>query len=210
MHIVNTIDFNKQKHISTLVSLIESYTKITNFSFIHMKPFIPLILGTSRKDNNSEKIAAYLLDTLTQRGDVEVQLVKPEEFISGRTIPSWEEDAKAKNWRDLATRANAFIIITPEYNHGYPGELKMLLDAAYKEYTGKPVVLCGVSAGPFGGVRVVEQLVQVVRELGMKVLSFSLHFPMVKELTSLSKEDLDKQYAERMEKMIDLLLKEIK
>jgi NAD(P)H-dependent FMN reductase len=50
-------------------------------------------------------------------------------------------------------RCDGLIIVTPEYNHGYPGLLKHALDMNLKEYIHKAVGICGVSAGPFGGAR---------------------------------------------------------
>lgn len=56
------------------------------------------------------------------------------------------------------TRADGLVIVSPEYNHGYPGEMKLMLDQLYKEYNRKPVGICGVSSGALGGARMVEQL----------------------------------------------------
>jgi NAD(P)H-dependent FMN reductase len=57
-----------------------------------------------------------------------------------------------------AWHADGFIIVSPEYNHSYPGELKMLLDMLFSQYAHKPVGICGVSSGAWGGTRMVEQL----------------------------------------------------
>src|SRR5712671_4883504 len=72
-------------------------------------------------------------------------------------------------------------IETPEYNHGYPGLLKHALDMCLEEYIHKVVGLVGVSAGPFGGSRVIEQMVQVVRELGLAVTFTDLNFSKVRD-----------------------------
>jgi NAD(P)H-dependent FMN reductase len=63
-------------------------------------------------------------------------------------------------------RADAYVLITPEYNHGYPAVLKNALDTVFAEWGGKPVGFVGYG-GPGGGVRAVEQLRQVVIELDM-------------------------------------------
>jgi NAD(P)H-dependent FMN reductase len=57
-------------------------------------------------------------------------------------------------WRLQTTRKKA----RKEYNHSYPGELKMLLDMLFSQYAHKPVGICGVSSGAWGGTRMVEQL----------------------------------------------------
>lgn len=191
-----------------LSSLLKKHMiTIHHIIFLPMeKLFIPVILGTSRKDNMSEKAAAYIVEVLKFRNDIEVQLIRPEEYTHGYTIPSWEETELTTPWKDIVKKAKAFIIVTPEYNHGYPGELKLLLDQELAGYLGKPVGLCGVSAGGFGGTRVVEQLTQVVRELGMIVLSYSLYFPKVKEIFGMPKEELEKSYKDRILKMADILV----
>jgi NAD(P)H-dependent FMN reductase len=77
---------------------------------------------------------------------------------------------------EQVSRADGYVIVAPEYNHGYPGELKMLLDTFGKEYSRKPVAICGVSDGPTGGARAVEQLRQVVVELGMVPTARAVYF----------------------------------
>src|SRR5205814_10618622 len=77
------------------------------------------------------------------------------------------EQKKDPAFSDLVTRADGLILVVPEYNHGYPGLLKHALDMNLEEYIHKAVGICGVSAGPFGGARVIEALLPVVRELGL-------------------------------------------
>jgi len=73
------------------------------------------------------------------------------------------------------------VIVSPEYNHGYPGALKSVLDLLLKEYIHKAVAFVGVPAGPWGGTRVIEALVPTVRELGLAVTFADLDFPKVQE-----------------------------
>ena len=85
-------------------------------------------------------------------------------------------------WADTVGSLDAFIIVTPEYNHGYPGELKMLLDMLFSQYAHKPVGICGVSSGAWGGTRMVEQLRQVCLALHMVPTGEAVYFPKVQEL----------------------------
>jgi hypothetical protein len=64
-------------------------------------------------------------------------------------------------------RADALVIVAPEYNHGYPGLLKHVLDTNLKEYIHKAAGIVGVSAGIFGGARAIQNLIPVLRELGL-------------------------------------------
>ena len=111
-----------------------------------MKKFIPIILGTARAGRQSEKVAKAVYALLQNREDMEVKLIDVKDYIHGQTIPPWEKNDITKPWREIVARADGFFIVTPEYNHGYPGELKMLLDQELEAYFGKKVVVCGVSA----------------------------------------------------------------
>ncbi|MDD5342373.1 MAG: NAD(P)H-dependent oxidoreductase [Patescibacteria group bacterium] len=143
------------------------------------KPYIPIVLGTAREGRQSEKVAQAVLHILKSREDIEIELIDVKEYIHGRTIPPSENNKLTKPWQEIVKRASAFLIVTPEYNHGYPGELKMLLDQDYDNYTGKLVVVCGVSKGIFGGTRVVENLLPVLRQLGLIVSQFSINVSRV-------------------------------
>lgn len=171
------------------------------------KKFIPVILGTGRTGRNSEKVAQYVVEVLKERSDIEVELVDVLDYTFGRTIPTYENNSQTKPWQEIAKRADAFVIVFPEYNHGYPGELKMLLDQDLENYKGKKVLLCGVSAGGFGGVRGVENLLPVCRELGLMALQSSLYFSKVGEVFDQTKDELDKIYRENINKTVDLLIK---
>lgn len=168
-----------------------------------MKPLIPVILGTAREGRQSEHVARYIYETLSGRDDVEAIFIDVKEHTHGRTIPPFEGNTLTQVWCELVEKAQGFIIVSPEYNHGYPGELKLLLDQDLAHYAGKPVGLCGVSAGPLGGARVVEQLVQVARELGLISLSYSLYFPAVQDIFKQERSKIDEQYKNRILKLMD-------
>ena len=70
----------------------------------------------------------------------------------------------------------------PEYNHGYPGMLKHILDSNLKEYIHKAVGVCGVSAGGFGATRMIENLLPVLRELGLVTIFWDGNFSGAQKL----------------------------
>ena len=76
-------------------------------------------------------------------------------------------------WAEKIAEADGFIIVTPEYNHGYPSNLKNNIDSIYKEWNKKPV--CFVAYGSTGGARVVQQLRGVAIELQMAPIRPSVH-----------------------------------
>ena len=164
------------------------------------KPLITLILGTARKGRQSEKVAQAILKIIKKREDCQVELADVKDYTHGHTIPDWEENELTKPWRDLVKKTSAFLIVTPEYNHGYPGELKLLLDQELKAYDKIPVVVCATSAGGFGGTRVVENLLPVFRELGMLISHYSIHVSRVGDFVP------DEKFEERVNKAVAILL----
>ena len=142
--------------------------------------YIPVILGTAREGRQSEKVANFMIQEV-KKAEIETELVDARDFRVEAT-DNTEEGPKAKKLSPKIEKADAFIIVSPEYNHGYPGELKMMLDLLYDQYAGKPVGFCGVSAGGLGGARMVEQLRQVVIELHMLPIREALYFPVVQNL----------------------------
>jgi NAD(P)H-dependent FMN reductase len=142
--------------------------------------FIPVILGTARTGRESEKVANFIFDEVKKSG-FETELIDVRDFRIDAT--GWPgQSQQAKKLLPIIEKADALIIVSPEYNHGYPGELKMMLDLLYNPFFGKPVGFCGVSAGGLGGARAVEQLRQVSVELHMMPIREALYFPTVKDL----------------------------
>ena len=121
--------------------------------------FIPVILGTARQGRQSEHVAHFVFEEIKKRVGLETEL------IDIRTLPlkldDAGEDIKDPDFSATIDRADGLILVVPEYNHGYPGLLKHALDMNLKEYIHKAVGICGVSAGPFGGARVIENLLPV-------------------------------------------------
>jgi len=132
---------------------------------MEVKSPVLVIIGTARENNKTEKIAQYVHAQAMHFG-FDAQLVRPQETIDS-FITLGTSDTKKTAWSKLASSAQGYIIVSPEYNHGYPGELKLMLDQAYKEYAHKPVGIVGVSSSVLGGARMVEQLRLVSIELSM-------------------------------------------
>lgn len=151
--------------------------------------FIPVILGTPRQGRQSEAVAKFIVEQVSARADVETEL------IDIRTLPIATDDEgeaiKDPGFAAQMERADGLIIVAPEYNHGYPGMLKHVLDTCLKEYIHKAVGICGVSAGPFGGTRVIQNLLPVMRELGLMTIFYDLNFSNVQDLFDESGKLLD-------------------
>lgn len=140
--------------------------------------YIPILLGTVRQNRISERVAKLLIEhVISHHPEIETELFD----IRNMDLPHDDEgtDLAARNpaWRNAIIRADGLIIVSPEYNHAFPGSLKRALDVLLKEYIHKAVGLCGVSHGWVGGVRAVEALLHVVRELGLTATFTDLYFP---------------------------------
>jgi NAD(P)H-dependent FMN reductase len=136
--------------------------------------FIPVILGTVRKGRASENIARVVFEQVTQREGVETELIDIREL--GFASDDAGEQIKQTRFSETCGRADGFVLVVPEYDHGYPGILKHVLDSNLKEYIHKAVGICGVSAGGFGGTRVIENLLPVLRELGLVTIFWDGNF----------------------------------
>lgn len=136
--------------------------------------FIPVILGTVRKGRASENVAKFVFEQVKQREGVETQLIDIGELNLSPTDAG--EQIKHDGFSGICERADGLVLVVPEYNHGYPGMLKHVLDSNLKEYIHKAAGICGVSAGGFGGTRVIQSLLPVMRELGLVTIFWDGNF----------------------------------
>lgn len=168
-----------------------------------LKLFIPTLLGTARRNRESGNVANWICGKMRERDDIETQLFDVCDF----DLPSDDYGQEIKDrfpeWRDAIVRADGLVIVTPEYNHGYPGSLKSVLDLLLKEYIHKAVAFVGVSAGPWGGTRVIEACVPMVRELGLAVTFSDLNFPKVASKFDGEGNLLDEAYEKRVQDFLD-------
>jgi len=162
--------------------------------------FIPVILGTVRRGRMSEPVARLVAGEIARRPGIETAL------IDIATIPLPTNDAgeaiKDPTFAAQMTRADALVIISPEYNHGYSGLLKHALDSCLSEYVHKAVGVVGVSAGPFGGTRTIENLLPVFRELGLVAIFWDVNFSMVQNAFDETGVLKDAAYLPRIDKFL--------
>lgn len=137
---------------------------------------VPIILGTARKGRQSEKVAKFILKS-AKKLNFSSNIVDVRDFKLYATDNS-ETSPLAKKLKKIIQMADGLIIVAPEYNYSYPGELKLMLDLLYQDYFGLPVGLAGVSSGNWGGIRVVEQLKLLAIAFGMVPRS-SIYFPNI-------------------------------
>jgi NAD(P)H-dependent FMN reductase len=167
---------------------------------------IPLLLGTNRRDRMSEHAAKWVYSQMQKREDIEPKYFDVRDFKLPQDHYGMEMGKDFPEWRDAIINADGLVIVTPEYNHGYPGVLKSVLDLLLKEYIHKAVALVSVSAGPWGGLRVCEALLPVVRELGLTVTFTDLQFPAIGSKFDDSGNLIDPAYEKRVKAFLDELV----
>ena len=152
-----------------------------------MSLVIPVILGSVRRDRQGIRVARFLVRSLKERGE-EPHLVDPVETDLPLLDRMYKEHAPGKApavLEELATlyrRADAFLIVSAEYNHSIPPALSNLLDHFLEEYFWRPSAIACYSGGRFGGVRAAMQLRAMLGELGTVSIPSLLPFPSVGRL----------------------------
>ena len=166
--------------------------------------FIPVILGTPRRGRMSEHAAELMHAQIELRPGVRTELID----IAALPIPTDDagETAKDAAFAEKMGFADALVIVAPEYNHGYPGLLKHVLDTNLREYIHKAVGIVGVSAGVFGGARVIQNLIPVMRELGLVTIFWDVNFTTVQSRFDESGALVDDSFLPRIDKFLDELM----
>ena len=167
---------------------------------------IPIILGTAREGRLSEKVAEFVKGEVVAAGH-KTEILDVREYAPSRTQ---EVTEKTVEYGEKIKKADGIIIVSPEYNHGYPGELKMLLDSAYAEYAEKPLGICGVSISPMGGCRMAEQVRLVSIELHMTPIREAVYFSTAMNLFDEAGAIKDLAYKDRVKKMLEELVRRAK
>ncbi|MDX6301705.1 MAG: hypothetical protein QOF53_2919 [Nocardioidaceae bacterium] len=139
-----------------------------------------VVNSTTREDRFSEVVAPWVCAALERRPELEIELLDLREH----RLPFFDGPAPAKNPRNYPNdevrrlagrvdRADGYLILAAEYNHGYSAVLKNALDWTFVEWNRKPVSFIGW--GNVGGARAIEQLRQVSVELEMAPLRHAVH-----------------------------------
>jgi len=172
------------------------------FYLLEMSLKIPIILGTARVGRRSEKVARYMLGVAKEYG-LNTYLIDVKDFIIGYTDDKLSTEA-AKRYKELMRDIDGLIIVTPEYSHGFPGELKILMDTIYKEYYRRPLGIVAVSSGR-GGARAVDSIRTIAIDLGFVPIKQALYFAPVDEILS----DDSRLVREEFRSSIDRFMREL-
>ena len=165
---------------------------------------IPVILGTTRKGRMSAHVARFMLEQIEKRDGIKTELIDISELPM--PVDDAGEAIKDPTFSEKMVMADALVIVTPEYNHSFPGLLKHVLDSCLKEYIHKAAGIVGVSAGAFGGVRAIQDLIPVIRELGLVNIFWDVNFGNVSNVFDNSGKLLDEAFMSRADKFLNELI----
>jgi NAD(P)H-dependent FMN reductase len=141
-----------------------------------MRLNVVILLGSVRSDRKGLRVARFVECRLAERGH-SVTLVDPQTLqlpLLDRMYKEYPKGSAPEKLEQLATlyrSAEAFVIVSAEYNHSIPPALSNLLDHFLEEYFWRPSAIVCYSAGAFGGVRAAMQLRAMLCELGMPSIS---------------------------------------
>ncbi|MBI2415165.1 MAG: NAD(P)H-dependent oxidoreductase [Candidatus Kerfeldbacteria bacterium] len=175
---------------------------------------IAIIIGSTRQNRQGERVGQWAHAVLKSRTDCAVDLIDLRDW----PLPFYAEPASpsalhgqyshpiATQWAATIAQYHGFIIVTPEYNHGYSAVLKNALDYLYQEWNHKPVACIGYSSGNSGAIRAIEQLRQVFIELQMIPLQPEMNLCSVKQLFDEAGNTVDPKLADRLQRVVDSLI----
>jgi NAD(P)H-dependent FMN reductase len=123
---------------------------------------LTVIVGSTREGRVGPTVARWFVDQVEQRGDMQVDVVDLAEVRLPSELSS--QPGPALKTMEPAMAADAFVVVTPEYNHSYPASLKNAIDWHFTQWQAKPVGFVSYG-GLAGGLRAVEHLRQVFAEL---------------------------------------------
>jgi NAD(P)H-dependent FMN reductase len=165
---------------------------------------IPVILGTARKGRMSEHAARLVHGELRKRDGVDTELIDVGSLM--HRLDDNGQGTADPGFAASMNRADAIVLVAPEYNHAMPGLLKHVLDSCLQEYIHKAAGIVAVSAGPFGGTRVIETSLPVLRELGLVTIFWDVNFGSVGKVFSEQGALLDPSFGRRIDKFLGELI----
>ena len=151
---------------------------------------IAIISGSVRIGRQSHHVALYLQKYLTETQLAGTEILDLKEFnfpvLEERLAYTATPTDEMKKFSEKISTADAVIVVSPEYNSGYPAAVKNAIDLIYNEWYRKPVGLVTVSSGPFGGIHALTQLQTVF--IKVRAVLAPAYFPVPNVQTTFSED----------------------
>lgn len=154
--------------------------------------FIPIIVAATRPNAKGADVGKAISSILKENfPEISYELVSPNDFNIAY------DDSSDPKFAELTKKADAFIFVISEYNHGYPGRFKSLLDSEFDNYSEKFALLVGVSNGVFGGARAIENILPVMKALNIRVTRKDIVFREAQTLVNQNGDFMDLDQKQR-------------
>lgn len=171
---------------------------------------IAIVTGSTRPGRNNQAVANWTYEIASQRKDAEFGLVD----IAGFNLPVYDEpmppmwgryaNDHTKAWSEKIASFDAYVFVTPEYNHSTSGALKNAIDFLYKEWNNKAAGF--VSYGGHGGVRAVEHLRLIMAELMIATVRAQVTFSLHADFENFRTFKPSPQHEKQLHAMLDQLI----
>ncbi len=172
---------------------------------------IAIISGSIRTGRKSHRVAKYFNNYITQNNLATSEILDLKEFnfpiMEERLINLTNPSVNVKLFSEKITKADAVILVSPEYNSGYPAAVKNAIDVLVKEWFHKPIGIIGVSSGNFGGINAIDQLQTILMKIKASPISTLFPVPNVQDAfdeegNAINKEATDKRAASFLKELL--------
>jgi NAD(P)H-dependent FMN reductase len=171
---------------------------------------VGIIIGSTRPGRNAEAVARWVDEQTKKRSDAHYELVDIKDFnlplLDEPVPPSMGKYSKPHTlaWARKIASLDAFIFVTPEYNHGITGALKNAIDFIYAEWNNKAAGFVGF--GSMGGARAVEQLRTIMAEIQVADVRAQVAFSLYNDFENFSVLKPNAGHETALKLMLDQLL----
>ena len=171
---------------------------------------IGIILGSTRPNRNGEAVAKWVLEQTRGRSDASYELVDLKDYdlpLLDEPIPPSQgkySQPHTKRWAEKIGSFDAFVFVTPEYNHATSGALKNAIDFLYREWNNKAAGF--VSYGSSGGARAVENLRLIMAEIQIADVRAQVMFSLMTDFKNFSQFTPDPRHDQELDTMLEQLV----
>ena len=171
---------------------------------------VAIILGSTRPNRNGEAVARWAFDIASKRQDAQFELIDLKEInlpLLDEPVPpamGQYSQPHTKAWSAKIDSFDAFVFVTPEYNHSTSGALKNAIDYLYKEWNNKAAGF--VSYGSAGGARAVEQLRLIMAEMQIADVRAQVMLSLFTDFENFSTFKPDPRHEKSVNAMLDQVI----
>ena len=162
-----------------------------------------IIIGSTRPGRAADLVSPWVIDRARNHGGFDVEVLDLRDWALPMFAETFEtvgdfnnptySSPVVRSWNQKIAEADAFLVITPEYNHSVPAVLKNAIDSVFFSFAfrNKPITAVGYSGGIAGGVRAIEHLAQIAVEAEMVPLRTVTVFPQVFQAFSADQQPVN-------------------